>query len=646
MNKTFLEAHSLIIMTHHKKIFSTLGLLSFVFAWMIIPACDRKITEPQASADQEIIISGYLGDKIYQCIERRIKAQDMEEIIDPFLHREETRYWQTEFWGKWFTSAVAAYEYSGDEELKRKIDTAFKKLIATQTADGYMGNYADTAHLAHWDIWGRKYTLLGLISYYKLTGDPSNLDVAKKLLDFTMSEVGPGKADINLTGNYRGMPSGSILEPVVLIYNITQEKKYLDFARYIVENWESATGPKLMSYAINGVNVAERFPVDDPGQWWSWHNGQKAYEMMSCYEGLIEYYKVTGEKKYLQAVEAVVKNIISTEINICGSGASVECWYHGKKNQVYQASLTMETCVTMTWMKFLLNLYQATGKTEYMDQFEISLYNALMSSIYPDGHTFAKYTPLCGFREEGDPHPGMKFLHCCIANGPRALMLIPSATYISNNYGITITLYTKSKINLKLDDKDVVIEQTTDYPKSGKVIILVNPATETTFSLNLRIPSWCREYELSLNDEVMNHPTDSGYVVLNRTWSAGDKLLLTLDMHPRVVDSPDGSGHFMAIMRGPVVLARDSRFSPEVDTDELIRPELNEAGELELTELPGDGNAWMLYKADFTVGSFQEGKRGTGIPLILCDFASAGSGWSPGSRYRVWLPQVLDPRVR
>ncbi|HLF36190.1 MAG TPA: beta-L-arabinofuranosidase domain-containing protein [Cyclobacteriaceae bacterium] len=634
-------------MTNRIKTFPAFKVILLIFTGLnIVPGCDQKVSGPTLTNGQEIIISGYLGDRIDQCIQKRIKAQDMDEFIDPFLHRTETRYWQTEFWGKWFTSAVAAYEYSGDEELKQKIDTAFKKLIATQTADGYIGNYADTAHLAHWDIWGRKYTLLGLISYHKLTGDTESLEAVKKLLDFTMSEVGPGMADINLTGNYRGMPSSSILEPVVLLYNITQEKKYLDFARYIVENWESPAGPKLVSNAINEVPVAERFPVNNPDQWWSWHNGQKAYEMMSCYEGLIEFYRATGEEIYLQAVEAAVKNIIDTEINICGSGASVECWYHGKKNQANQAMQTMETCVTMTWMKFLLNLYKTTDKTEYIDQFEISLYNALLSSIHPNGHTFAKYTPLCGFREEGDPQPGMKYLHCCMANGPRALMLIPSAAYTNRDDLITLNLYTQSRVKMKVNDSDVVLEQTTDYPKSGKVTIQVDPSKEHAFTLKLRIPSWCREYELMVNHEAVKSIADSGYVILNRTWSAGDKVILTLDMHPRVIESPDGSGNFAAVMRGPVVLTRDNRYSPEVDTDELVRPELNREGELELIEAPDQKGTWMLFNAKFTVGSFQEGNKGRGVTLTLCDFASAGNGWGPASRYRVWLPQVFDPRVK
>ena len=92
------------------------------------------------------------------------------------------------------------------------IQGAVSGLLATQTPDGYISNYSKDAQLQHWDIWGRKYTLLGLLAYYDISSDSKVLDAAKKLADHLLTQVGPGKADIVKTGNYRGMPSSSILE--------------------------------------------------------------------------------------------------------------------------------------------------------------------------------------------------------------------------------------------------------------------------------------------------------------------------------------------------------------------------------------------------------------------------------------------------
>ncbi len=167
--------------------------------------------------------------------------------------------------------------------------------------------------------------LLGLLAYYDLTGDKATLASAKKVADHLLTQVGPGKADIVKTGNYRGMPSSSILEPMVYLYVRTGDGRYLDFAKYIVAQWETPDGPKLISAALAGIPVSERFP--HPSTWWSYENGQKAYEMMSCYDGLLELYRITGERNYLKAVEKSVKDIIDNEINIAGSGSAFECWY-------------------------------------------------------------------------------------------------------------------------------------------------------------------------------------------------------------------------------------------------------------------------------------------------------------------------------
>ena len=328
-------------------------------------------------------IEGYLGEKIDLIIEKRIKAQDVGQLIEPFRHKEETSLWQSEFWGKWIQSAIAAYNYNHDPELLEIIKNAVTGLLQTQMPDGYIGNYSKEAQLRQWDIWGRKYTLLGLIAYYDLTGDRNALNSAKRVADHLLTQVGPGNADIVRTGNYRGMPSSSILEPIVYLYNRTGDIRYLDFARYIVTQWETPAGPKLISSALAGVRVSERFP--HPSTWWSYENGQKAYEMMSCYDGLLELYKVTGEPSYLKAAEMTVKNIIEDEINIAGSGSAFECWYRGTRYQTDPTYHTMETCVTMTWMKLCQNLLKITGNPGYADEIEKSMYNALLASVKYDG---------------------------------------------------------------------------------------------------------------------------------------------------------------------------------------------------------------------------------------------------------------------
>ncbi|MGE5393828.1 MAG: beta-L-arabinofuranosidase domain-containing protein, partial [Candidatus Saccharibacteria bacterium] len=429
-----------------------------------IPIAKPDVFQPwDASAVQ---INGYLGDKISLCIAERIKKQDVQMLIDPFKQRNETHLWQTEFWGKWILSAIASWEYTHDPEMLGIIKNAVNGLLSTQTPDGYIGNYSPQAQLAHWDIWGRKYTLLGLLAYYDISKDVKALEASRKLADHLMTQVGNGKADIVKTGNYHGMPSSSILEPMVLLYRHTGEKKYLDYARYIVGQWETESGPKLLSKAKEGVDVADRFPF--PKEWWSWDNGQKAYEMMSCYEGLLELYRITGDSDYLSSAELAVKNIMDTEINAAGSGTAFECFYHGAQRQTEPTYHTMETCVTFTWIKLCNNLLRLTGNPMYADQIEKTMYNALMASMKEDGSQIAKYSPLEGHRHEGEQQCSMP-INCCNANGPRAFTLIPKMAYMTSGNEIIVNLYSSSKAIVSLSPKNkVTIEQATDYPVNDR----------------------------------------------------------------------------------------------------------------------------------------------------------------------------------
>lgn len=580
-------------------------------------------------------ILGYLGSKIDLCIDERIKKQDVQHLIEPFKTRNETRLWQSEFWGKWILSAIAAYEYKHDPELLTMIQKAVSGLLETQTSDGYIGNYSKEAQLQHWDIWGRKYTLLGLLAYFDISADQKALAAARKLADHLLTQVGTGLADIVKTGNYRGMPSSSILEPMVLLYRHTGESRYLDFAKYIVSQWETADGPKLISKSMDGKSVADRFPK--PPVWWGWDNGQKAYEMMSCYEGLLELYRITGEPVYLKSAEMAVQNIIDTEINVAGSGTAFECFYHGANRQTDPAYHTMETCVTFTWIKLCNNLLRLTGNPKYADQIEKSVYNALLASMKNDGSQIAKYSPLEGIRQEGEEQCGMH-INCCNANGPRAFTLIPKISLMTAAKEILVNFYSQSEASVKLSPKNLInLNMVTSYPESDRVEISVRTEKPENFTLSLRIPEWSERNLVEVNGQSLEVVTKGTYCRIDREWKSGDKVTLKLDMRGRLVTL----NGYQAILRGPVLLARDSRFSDGFVDEAAVIQNKDNMVDLIQTEKP-DAPIWMAFTAPLVLGTDLEGGGRNPKQIHFCDFASAGNTWDPNTRYRVWIKQTLN----
>jgi hypothetical protein len=582
-----------------------------------------------------IKIEGFLGAKINQVIEKRIKSQDVEMLVEPFRHKNETHLWQSEFWGKWILSAIASYDYNHDPEMLIIIKRAVNELLFTQMPSGYIGNYSESAQLQHWDIWGRKYTLLGLLSYYDLTSDKVALTASCRLVDNLLSQVGPGKANIVKTGNYRGMPSSSILEPIVYLYRRTGDERYLNFAKYIVEQWETADGPKLISSSLAGIAVSDRFP--HPAEWWSYENGQKAYEMMSCYEGLLELYRITGDKSYLFAVEKAVAEIIESEINIAGSGTAFECFYKGARYQTEPTYHTMETCVTMTWMKLCFNLLKLTEKPVYADQIEKSTYNALLASLKGDGSQIAKYSPLGGIRHAGEEQCGMP-INCCNANGPRAFMMLPQFTVMGGENEISVNMYGESLSVFPLNMKNTIaIQQISEYPVSDKVEIVINPEKPESFTIAFRIPAWSFNTMMTINGVRVTEISPGTYKKITRLWNKSDKVVLTLDLTGRVITQ----GGYQAIIRGPVVLARDSRFNDGFIYESAAIKEKDAKVEL-MPSVKKPAGVWMSFTAPLVLGTDLEGEYRNPRQINFCDFASAGNTWGEDSRYRVWIPKTLN----
>jgi len=289
---------------------SIIGLCSLLVA--IQAACiraetinDRLGLAPAGSVQ----LHGWIGDKIDLCLSNRVMRQDIGRLIKPFVVRQEKdgSGWRCEYWGKWFTSAALGYGYQPTAENRAVLNKAVRDLLATQTPDGYIGTYRADCHLGIWDVWGRKYVLLGLIAAYDQSGDRATLDAACRAADHLLAEAPPGKVNITATGIdvLKGLAPSSILEPMVLLYRRTGQQKYLDFANAIVADWGVSNkftphGLRLVENALAGVPPLK---LGSP----------KAYEMMSCFEGLCELYRVTGQRCYRDAAVKFGQSIRQAE---------------------------------------------------------------------------------------------------------------------------------------------------------------------------------------------------------------------------------------------------------------------------------------------------------------------------------------------
>ena len=611
--------------------------IKFLLVFITSLSCQCFLNaQTESATSPKVKIGGYVGSRIEICNSGMIMQEDVDALVEPFRHKEDRSSWSTEFIGKWMLGAIEMYRYNSDPALLEKISKGIHDLVATQQEDGFIGSYAPDARLTHWDIWGRKYTALALISYYRLTGEKSVLEAAAKSIDCLIKDLNERNVDIASTGNYFGMASCSVLEPVVYLYKETLCQKYLDFALSIVGSIEREGSSQLITKALNEVPVSQRSAF--PKRWWSSSNGMKAYEMMSCYEGLVELASVTGNQEYITAAEKTVESIVQDEINIAGSGAAFECWYMGRERQTIPTYHTMETCVTFTWMQFCARLLEKTGKSFYADQFERTMYNALMAAMKDDGSEISKYSPLEGHRSRGEDQCGL-CINCCNANGPRGYALIPKTAMTFKDNSLSVNLYLPMEASFASGRNSVGVKVETGYPVDGKVRLSLDARKMSEFSLALRVPSWSEgKFAVTVNGEAQDCVPDNGYVKICRKWKGGDVVEIDMEIKTKVVEL----NNMQAVVRGPLVFARDSRFADGfVDESAVIQKDEN--GCVDAVPVTAeDSFCWLDLQVPMVLGANLEDDAEKAVRLIhFCDFASAGNDWDRNGRYRVWIPRTL-----
>ena len=618
----------------------------------------------------DVRLKGRLGERLNAMIERHVASRDVDYITAPFMEKTETKgWWQTEFWGKWMHSAVPYLRYVGNREqgtgngLEISIERGIERILASQEECSYIGNYPDELRCGEgWDVWGMKYTMMGLLHYYdgeQATGNWEQaqraLEAAKKLCDYVIGEIGPnGKRGRELwqTGNWSGYASSSILEPVVWLYRRTNDKKYLDFATYIVEGMtKPEKGPRLVDLALKGVSVADRNDPDYRNDSeWAYvcrHGRSKAYEMMSCYQGLLEYCEIVKLCKYentqypippvediLKAAVMTAEDIVKEEVNLAGGCASSEAWFHGAKKQHLPYVHLQETCVTTTWMRFCEKLLEVTGDPKWADQIERTFYNAYLGALRSDGGEFAAYTPLNGNRWHGMNHC---FMHtdCCTANGPRGFLCFLKELFTAHGDAATFNFYSSALVKGELSGgRKVAFDMYSLYPRTDYVRIVSH--TTGTVPVRFRIPAWSAKTEVKLNGNVLDGVAAGSYFNIERDWKLGDIVELKFDM-PVVAHTLD---HHVAFARGPVLLARDSRFA-DGDLTEPFRHGIK-GGQIMPTFAPvrtPSDDIWMAFSATLPIGSHSENPEASlQTTVFFCDYASAGDTWTRDNFYRTWFP--------
>jgi hypothetical protein len=587
------------------------------------PVVPNRVADKYVSACYRQI-GGYLGYRLDANLEKRLLQIDSATILAGFEKRPGAQTWIGEHVGKFLFSAAKTYAYNQDPRLRRLMDAMVRTYIACQLPDGYLGTYLEKDRWTEWDVWAHKYAIIGLLNYYSVTGYQPALETAERAADLICRTFGDDSArrDLMPAGEHAGLAPGSILEPMVDLYRYTGNPKYLAFCRYILRAYEQPDGPKIISQLEKYGDVTR---VGDA----------KAYEMLSCFLGILKYYKLTGEEKYLRMLEVAWTDITAHRLYITGTASDHEIFVQTGVLKATNDDKMGEGCVTVTWIQFNLSLLQTTGETKYAEEIERSVYNHLLAAENPRTGCVSYYTALQGVK----PYRCDQGYSCCLSSVPRGISLIPEMMGGKINGCFSVLLYENGEASAKIGTVDagevaVVVKSSTQFPLEGKVEFVIKPSKTATFTINFRVPVWSANFKAmvtsgkwvaeGVNGSVLGYIGREDYqarkgelLAIRRTWAWGDRVIVTFDMPVEVLSGGNSYPNAVAIKRGPQVLAIDRGLNAGIDSlGAVMYP-----GNLQLTDasavLPAD---WDWKEAFFVDAQVNHVLK----KVILVPFAEAG----------------------
>ena len=529
----------------------------------------RRLTAVPAGQVHEL--GGFIGERYRLNTEARLLG-DLGFDYEKLLRRVEEK--KTAEWcfvgehpGKWLEAAIWSSQATGNAALRAKAEETLRRMIAAQEPDGYLGIMATSLRtpaqpLRGMDPYEQYFTLHALITAYEAWGSQPALKAAKKLADYYVNTVGPGKAEFwpkredrsNGCGTIAGHVAHQCLEgtlfidPMMRLYQTTGEKRYLEWTQWVVANinrWGKMNDPKLNVFEDLDL-VAEGKKTIGAIKGWShshtWHMN---------FLGFLRLYQATGDATLLRKVEGAVRDITSRQVFTTGAVSVHECY---QADQLLpNGSAVAETCASMSWLELNQYLLELTANPVYADTVERVMLNHLPAAQACDGGGFCYHTALVGtkVRQTGGQT-------CCQGSGHRATAELVRFFYATDKEGIYVNQFVPSTARLKLaTGTGVTLKQTTGYPSDETIRLDLTPEKAEAFTIRIRLPGWCENPVLMVNGTTVEALKAGTYCAIKREWKTGDVVELLLPMTPQWLKGVYNNSGLVCLKRGPVVYMVD-----------------------------------------------------------------------------------------
>ncbi len=530
---------------------------------------------------------------------------------------------------KWFEGMVTVYGVTHDKEVGALMDSIIATIAEAQREDGYIHTPVNIEQRQHpekkkefaerldFETYNLGHLMTAACIHYRITGKRNMLDLAIKATDYLYNFYKKSSPELA-----RNAICPSHYMGVVEMYRTTREPRYLELAKELIE---------IRSLVENGADHnQDRIPFREQTEAIG-HAVRANY----LYAGVADVIAETGDTTLLNPLRKIWNDLVYRKMYItggCGAlydGVSPDGTTYDQPTiqQVHQAygrdyqlpNITAhnESCANIGNMIWNWRMLSLTGEAKYADVMEQTLYNSILSAVSLDGKRFFYTNPLCvnhnlpfELRWSKDREEYITLCNCCPPNVVRTVAEVSNYCYSMGENSVWFHLYGGNHLSTKTQEgKDLVLNQTTNYPWDGLISVEIEKAPKSDYALNMRIPSWCSSYTVSVNGEEQEADVEPGnYLQLQRKWKKGDKVELNLTMEAKLMAANplvEETRNQVAVQRGPVVYCIESPdFKESVDIFDVVipaniqlTPKKVVIADSEITELVGE--AFIEKKQDW-----------------------------------------------
>lgn len=504
-------------------------------------------------------------------------------------------YWMDSDAYKWLEAASYSLAVFPDPQLEQKVDETIDLIAAVQEPGGYLNTYFQYVEP------DKKFTNLGICHELYCAGHliqaaVANAALGKKKLLATACRLADHLDDVFGHGKFEATGGHEEIETALVdLYRCTGEKRYLDLAMFFIRQrgrpdsrlrWELAHldeiggklgRPGLINQRFFGTyeNYDGRYAQDHMPVTEQREAVGHAVRAMYLYCGMADVVAETGDRELAAALDRLWENVATKRMYITGGiGSSKENEGFTFDYDLPNDSAYAETCAAVGLIMWNHRMLQLKGEGRFADLMERALYNGFLSGVSLDGRKFFYENPLYS---RGDHHrEGWFACACCPPNVARLLASLGKYIYSETGDGLAVHLYIQSKVKTQLKNgATVTVRQETDYPWEGTVKLEIGTDKPGEFTLYLRIPGWCRRFTLEVNGEKVDAQPVNGYVLLRRTWTAGETIMLAMEMPVERMEAHPAVRHNagrVALQRGPLVYCLEDA-DHQTAVDQILLPE-------------------------------------------------------------------------